>query len=77
MAGMAIVTIGSSFTRRGRAVKISVTYEDTGPESCKAAFAELDARLQEAIQAHATPVVRQSYRKKKAPKKSPRPRRIT
>ena len=65
---MAMVTIGSSFTRRGKAVKISVTYEDTGEESCKAAFAELDAKLKEAVRAHATPVVHQAYRKKKAPK---------
>jgi hypothetical protein len=62
------VTIGTSFTRRGRAVKVSVTYEDTGPESCKAAFAELDAKLNEAVRVHATPVVHQAYRKKKAPK---------
>jgi hypothetical protein len=62
------VTIGSSFTSRGKTIKVSVTYEDTGPESCEAAFAELLANKRDMIDAHARPVVRQSYRRKKASK---------
>ena len=66
---MAKGMISSSYRHHGKRVKLSVTFEDEGPESWQAAQAELEAMLRERRRAAAARTVPQAFRKKKAPKK--------